>query len=90
MLTRIKLAESEPTRLTLDDDVLECFFVDGSKRIHVSHINGIELSADNKGKHLLTIQLQHNNLFLWVDDKPLAQVKELVDRLKQAVSSSKT
>ncbi len=64
MTAKIKLSESDPTILTLEDDVLECFFADGSKRIHVIHIKGIALSTDNKGKHLLTIQLKHDNLFL--------------------------
>jgi len=40
-----------------------------------------------EGKHLLTIQLKHKNLFLEVDEKPFAQVKELIDRVKQAMSS---
>ncbi len=85
--TRITLSGTPPTVLVFDDDVLECFFTDGSTRIHVIHIKGIEL-ADNKGKYLMTIHLLRKDLFIWVDEKQIAPVKELVDQIKQAISSS--
>jgi len=40
MTTKIKLSETSLSILTFDDDVLECFFVDGSTRLHVTHIKG--------------------------------------------------
>jgi hypothetical protein len=85
----VKLSGTPPTVLAFDDDVLECFFADGSTRIHVIHIKGFEL-ADNKGKYLLTIHLMHKDLFIWVDEKQLAPVKELVDQVKQEISSSQS
>ncbi len=87
--TRIKLSGTPPTMLAFDDDILECFFADGSTRIHVIHIKGIEL-ADNKGKYLLTIHLLHKDLFIWVEENQLASVRELVDKIRQAISSSQS
>jgi hypothetical protein len=86
---KIMLSGTPPSVLTFDDDVLECFFPDGSTRIHVIHIKGIEL-ADSKGKSLLTIHLMHKDLFIWVDEKQIAPVKELVDQIKQAILSAQS
>jgi hypothetical protein len=87
--TRIKLSGTPPTVIAFDDDVLECFFADGSTRIYIIHVKGIEL-ADNKGKYLLTIHLLDKDLYIWVDEKQFAPVKELVDQIKQVISSSQS
>ena len=83
----VKLSGTPPTTLAFDNDVLECFFEDGSTRIHIIHIKGIEL-ADNNGKYLLTIHLMRRNLFIWVEGKELAPVKELVDQIKQEMTGN--
>ncbi len=81
----ITSAES-PTILTFEDNILECFFMDGSTRLHTIHIKGIELSTNNNGKHLLTIQLKHKSLFINADEKPLEEVKALVGQIKQSMT----
>ena len=82
----IKLTGTPPVVLNFQDDVLECFFEDGSTRVHVIHIKAIDL-ADNKGKYLLTIHLNNNDLFIWVDAKQIVPVRELIDQLKQAMAA---
>lgn len=37
--------------------------------------------------YLLTIHLLHKDLFIWVEEKQIAPVKELVDQIKQAIAS---
>ena len=83
----VQLSGNPPTVLVFDDDVLECFFEDGSTRIHIIHIKGIEL-ADSNGKYLLTIHLRRKDLFVWVNQKDLSPVKELVDHIKQTMAST--
>ena len=83
----IALSGTPPTVISFNEGVLECFFEDGSTRVHILHVKGIEL-ADNKGKYLLTIHLRRRDLFIWVEEKQLAPVKELVDMINQAVSDS--
>ena len=85
----IKLTGTPPVVLNFQDDVLECFFEDGSTRVHVIHIKAIDL-ADNKGKYLLTIHLNNNDLFIWVDAKQIVPVRELIDQLKQAMAASRS
>jgi len=86
---KIIASEESPTVLSFEDDVLECFFLDGSTRLHIAHIQDIQLSMDNKHKHLLTIQLKRKNLFIFVDEKPFADVEELVKQVKKAISKGK-
>ena len=81
----ITIDGTPPTVIRFDGDVLECFFEDGSVRVHVIHIKGIEL-ADSQGKFLLTIHLRRRDLMIWVETKQGAPVKELVDRIKQRLS----
>jgi hypothetical protein len=85
----VKLSGTPPTVLALDNDVLECFFEDGSTRVHVVHIKGIEL-AENNGKYLLTIHFWRRDVFIWVDVKELAPVKELIGQVKQAIAASQS
>ncbi len=74
-----KLSDAIPVILSYDGQVLECFFDEGgSKRVHVSHIRSIRLEPQNSGKHLLTIQLKRDPMLLWVDDKNLPSVSQLL------------
>ena len=82
------LSGKPPTVIRFDGEVLECFFEDDSTRVHVIHLKGLEL-ADNHGKYLLTIHLLDNDLFIWVEEKQFAPVKELVDQVKQAMAVSR-
>jgi hypothetical protein len=88
-MKKIIASEESPTVLSFEDDILECFFMDGSTRLHIIHIKGIELSTDNKGKHLLTVQLKYKNLFIFVDEGPLVEVQEMVEKIKQALKKGK-
>jgi hypothetical protein len=85
-MKKIFASEESPTVLSFEDDVLECFFPDASIRLHPIHIQSMELSTDKKGKHLLTIQLKYKKLFIFVDEKPLAEVQELIEQVKLAMS----
>ncbi len=79
-----KLSEAIPAILAYDGQVLECFFDEGgSKRIHISHIRGIRLEPQNSGKHLLTIQLKRDSMLLWVDDKNLPSVNQLLAEVEK-------
>jgi hypothetical protein len=84
----LTLSGNPPTVIRFDQDVLECLFEDGSTRVHVVHLKGLEL-ADNRDKYLLTIHLNRRDLLVWVDNKQLAVVKELVDQVNQAISAFK-
>ena len=81
-----KLSEAIPVILAYDGQVLECFFDEGgSKRIHVSHIRSIRLEPQKSGKSLLTIQLKHDQMLLWVDDVNLASVTPLLAQVEKAI-----
>jgi hypothetical protein len=86
---KIIASQESPTVLSFEDDILECFFMDGSTRLHIVHIKGIELSMDNKHKHLLTIQLKRSNLFIFVDEGPFEEVEELVEEIKRKIMKGK-
>lgn len=89
-MIKVKISEATPIILTFDGEVLECFFDEGgSKRFHVAHIKGIQLDANNKGKHLLTIKLKSDQVFLWVDEDALANVNLLLGPLQKAIASFK-
>jgi hypothetical protein len=85
----VTLSGTPPTVLALDNDVLECFFQDGSTRVHVIHLKGIDLT-DNKGKYLLTINFMRRDVFIWVAENELAAVQALVGRVKQAMAASQS
>ena len=83
----LTISGTPPTVIHFEDGVLECFFEDGSTRVHLLHIKGIELT-DNHGKYLLTVHLRRRDLFIWIEEKQAEPVKELVDQVKQAISAS--
>ena len=89
-MNMIKLSEATPSILAFENGVLECFFDEGgSKRIHIMHIKGIQLEASGKGKYLLTIKLQHDQMLLWVDEGALSKVNELIAEIQKAMASFK-
>ena len=85
----VTLSGTPPTVLALDNDVLECFFQDGSTRVHVIYLKGIDLT-DNNGKYLLTIHFIRRDVSLWVAENELAAVKELIKQVKQAMATAQT
>ncbi len=85
----VTLSGTPPTVLALDNDVLECFFQDGSTRVHVIHLKGIDLT-DNNGKYSLTIHFLRRDVSLWVAENELAAVKELIKQVKQAMATAQT
>ena len=88
-MLKVRLSGSDPTILVFDGEILECFFIDGSKRFHITHIKGVQLEPNNKGKYMLTINLVRDPLFLWVDEAAAAKVKELIAELQKAMASLK-
>jgi len=75
--------------LALENNVLECFFQDGSTRVDVIHLKGIDLT-ENNGKYLLTIHFLRRDVFIWVAENELAAVNELIKQVKQAVAASQS
>jgi hypothetical protein len=88
-MIKVKISESDPTILVFDGEILECFFVDGSKRFHVTHIKGFQFESNNQGKHLLTIKLEEDPILMWVDEAAVAKVKELIAEVLKATTSFK-
>jgi hypothetical protein len=88
-MLKIRLSETDPTILIFDGEILECFFMDGSKRFHVSHIKGFQFESNNKGKYLLTIKLKYDPLLLWVDESNVAKVNELIAEVQRSMASFK-
>ncbi len=86
---QVKLSDATPVILAYDGQVLECFFDEGgSKRIHIAHIKSIRLDAQGRGgKRLLTVQMKHDQLLLWVDDAALVQATELVEEVQKGLRS---
>jgi len=84
-MIKVKLSEPDPTILAFDGEILECFFVDGSKRFHISHIKGFQLEPNNKGKYLLTIKLLYDPVLLWADEAGVAKVKALIAEVQTAI-----
>ena len=88
-MIKIKLSETDPTILVFDGEILECFFMDGSKRFNVAHIKGFQFESNNKGKYLLTIKLKYDPLLLWVDESNVAKVNELIAQVQSSMASFK-
>jgi hypothetical protein len=87
-MIKVRLSDATPVILTFDGEVLECFFDEGgSKRMHVRHIQSIQLDAGHGDKHLLTIQLKREPLLLWVDDQAVANVNMLIGPVKRGMAS---
>ncbi len=82
-----KLSDSVPVILSYDAQVLECFFDEGgSKRTHISHIRSIRLEPQKAGKYLLTIQLKRDQMLLWVDEKYLPSVNQLLADVQNGIT----
>ena len=89
-MNMIKLSETTPCILAFEGGVLECFFDEGgSKRIHITHIKGIQIDAASKGKCLLTIKLKNDQVFLWVDEGIVARVKDFVAQIQKEMTTFK-
>jgi hypothetical protein len=88
-MIKISLSETDPTILVFDGEILECFFMDGSKRFHITHIKGLQLEPNNKGKYLLTIKLKYDPLLLWVDESNVAKVNEMIAQVQSSMTSFK-
>ena len=86
-MIKFNLSKESPTIVAFDGEVLELFFIDGSKRLHVAHIKGLELKTEKAGKHLFTIKLKYDPLLLWVDDEALPKVNELIAEIQKGIAS---
>ncbi len=88
-MTKLNISKSDPVFLSFDGEILECFFEDGSKRIHVAFIQGIELGPNQKGKRMLTFKLNRAPIFLWADEDVVEQVNALIAEIQKAKASFK-
>ena len=85
---RVTLSTSIPTILSLDGDVLECFFDEGgSRRIHVAHIKAVKLDPPGKDKRLLTIELKRDPVLLWTDEAAVPQLNVLLEQLRRVMEN---
>lgn len=88
-MTKLNISKDDPTFLVFDGEILECFFPDGSKRIHVAFIKSIELGPNQKGKHMLTINLKREPIFLWADEEIIGNLNELIAEIQKAKAAIK-
>lgn len=88
-MIKIRFSDTDPTILVFDGEILECFFMDGSKRLHITHIKGFQFESNNKGKYLLTFKLKYDPLLLWVDESSVAKVNELIAEVQSSMASFK-
>ncbi len=80
----------DDTVLTFDGAVLEAFYPDyASQRIHVHHIQSIQVSTDRKGKRQLNIKTTLNDASptFEFDSQLDASVNDLVMQVQQAKAS---
>jgi len=71
--------------VAFDGEVLECFFMDGSRRYHITRIKGIQLEPGKKGKYMLTIKLKYDPVFLWANEEDVPKVNELIAEVQRAM-----
>jgi len=75
--------------LTFDGEVLEVFdsiLSPRHPRIHISHIDSMQIETDRKGKHKLVTKVAYGFLFrdFAVEDDQLASVNRLIDQVREA------
>jgi len=78
--------------LTFDGEVLEVFdsiLSPKHPRMHISHIEGMEIQTDRKGKHKLVIKVAYGFVYpdFAVEDSQLASVNRLVATVQEAKAS---
>lgn len=75
--------------LTFDGEVLEIFdsiSTPKHPRIHISHIDSIQIETDRKGKHKLVTKVAYGFLFrdFAVEDGQIASVNRLIVQVQEA------
>ena len=75
--------------LTFDGEVLEVFdsiLSPRHPRMHISHIEGMAVQTDRKGKHKLVIQVAYGFVYpdFAVEDEQMASVNRLIDQVQEA------
>ena len=90
-MIRIKFSDGGKSTeiLTFDGEVLEIFSsISGTKynRIHIGHIDSMEINTDRKGKHKLVTKVAYGFFFLElsVEDDQLVSVNRLVAQVQEA------
>ena len=77
--------------LTFDGEVLEVFYGDKSQRVHIIHIQGIQVNTDRKGNHDLRINTVVGAIpYIPFEQELLPKVNELVAEVQKAMSSYKS
>jgi hypothetical protein len=77
--------------LTFDGEVLEAFYGDKSQRVHIIHIQGIQVNTDRKGSRDLRINTVVGAIpYIPFEQELLPKVNELVAEVPKAMSSYKS
>lgn len=81
----------EKTILTFENNVLEYFYGTSNgetRRYHVGQIKSIEITTDNKGKHMLVMSTKFHTRKEEVADKALGKTEELVAEVRRAMKAT--
>lgn len=74
--------------LTFDGEVLEVFYGTKSARVHIGHLQSIEVITDRKGKQELHIETKFGAVPYMPLESPLnSQVNELVTEVRNAMAT---
>lgn len=74
--------------LTFDGEVLEVFYGTKSARVHIGHIQSIEVTADRKGRQELHIETKFGAVpYMSLEPSLVNQVNELVMEVRHAMAT---
>ena len=74
--------------LTFDGEVLEVFYSTKSTRVHIGHIQNIEVATDSKGKQELHIETKFGAVpYMPLELSLIPQVNELVSEVRNAMAT---
>ncbi len=85
MVLTVKVSDSYI--FSFDGAVLEEFYGAQGHRLHVGHIDKIQIETDNKGKHMLKIQTRGGFQGISVDDAALGQMQEMIAEVQKATAA---
>ncbi len=86
-MLRINFADLDQI-LTFDGEVLEVFYGTKSARVHIAHLENIEVTTDRKGKQELHIETKFGAVPYMPLEPALANlVNELVTEVRNAMAT---
>jgi hypothetical protein len=84
----VKLAAESDSILTFAGDVIEVFYGERSQRVHIGHVQSIELQTDRKGRHELVIQTVAGPIpYLPVDETQQAHAQAVIAAVQEAMAA---